>query len=161
MSKELRPQASTKSGKKVSRKFTKPNWRTFRFGEEEYALAVADENGVLVFRDAIFEEPFDRKERNEDCTNVYNNSTLKRKLEEWFDKYAPQAFKDNYTIDLLEAYEIFDWDQLPQECRNGKQLAVFKDWHNRVKGMKGQRRGYWWWTKTKTSYYGNAGQPSR
>ena len=127
------------------RDFTKPNWRTFHFGSEDYELATADENGVLVFRDAIFEAPFDR---SDDCTNVYDNSTLKKELEEWFDKNAPQVLKDNYTVDLLEDYEIFDEDQLPEEYRIGKQLAIFKDWHNRIKGVKGQRYSDWWWTKT-------------
>lgn len=145
MSEELRPSAFTKPSQKTSRDFAKPNWRTFRFGEEEYELATADENGVLVFKDAIFEAPFDR---SNDCTNVYDISTLKKELEVWFDRLAPQALKDNYTIDLLENYEIFDWDQLPEEYRIGKQLAIFKDWHNRIKGFKGQRYSTWWWTKT-------------
>ena len=127
------------------RDFTKPNWRTFHFGSEDYELATADENGVLVFRDAIFEAPFDR---SDDCTNVYDNSTLKKELEEWFDKNAPQVLKDNYTVDLLNDYEIFDEDQLPEEYRIGKQLAMFKDWPNRIKGVKGQRYSDWWWTKT-------------
>lgn len=138
-------QSKSSNDETTPRDFTKPNWRTFHFGSEDYELATADENGVLVFRDAIFEAPFDR---SDDCTNVYDNSTLKKELEEWFDKNAPQVLKDNYTVDLLNDYEIFDEDQLPEEYRIGKQLAIFKDWHNRIKGVKGQRYSDWWWTKT-------------
>jgi len=138
-------QSKSSNDETTPRDFTKPNWRTFSFGSEDYELATADENGVLVFRDAIFEAPFDR---SDDCTNVYDNSTLKKELEEWYDKNAPQVLKDNYTVDLLEDYEIFDEDQLPEEYRIGKQLAMFKDWHNRIKGVKGQRYSDWWWTKT-------------
>lgn len=138
-------QSKSSNDETTPRDFTKPNWKTFHFGSEDYELATADENGVLVFRDAIFEAPFDR---SDDCTNVYDNSTLKKELEEWFDKNAPQVLKDNYTVDLLNDYEIFDEDQLPEEYRIGKQLEMFKDWHNRIKGVKGQRYSDWWWTKT-------------
>lgn len=150
----LTDQSKSFSDETTPRDFTKPNWRTFHFGSEDYELATADENGVLVFRDAIFEAPFDR---SDDCTNVYDNSTLKKELEEWFDKNAPQVLKDNYTVDLLNDYEIFDEDQLPEEYRIGKQLAMFKDWHNRIKGVKGQRYSDWWWTKTAhRGYVGHA-----
>lgn len=138
-------QSKSSNDEATPRDFTKPDWKTFHFGDEDHELATADENGVLVFRDAIFEAPFDR---SDDCTNVYDNSTLKKELEEWFDKNAPQVLKDNYTVDLLNDYEIFDEDQLPEEYRIGKQLTIFKDWHNRIKGVKGERYSTWWWTKT-------------
>ena len=133
---------------KVQRDLTKPEWRTFHFKCGDLEIATADFNGVLVFRDAVFEAPFDDKEDWRQCTNVYDNSTLKKLLEKWWEENAPQVLKDNYTVDLLEDYEIFDTDQLPEEYRIGKQLTMFKDWHNRIKGLKGERYSTWWWTKT-------------
>jgi len=134
------------NNKKVSKPKIVSSPHEYKFNNgKTYQIDLADENGVLVFRDAVFEAPFDR---SDDCTNVYDNSTLKKELEEWFDKNAPQVLKDNYTVDLLNDYEIFDEDQLPEEYRIGKQLTIFKDWHNRIKGVKGARYSTWWWTKT-------------
>ena len=141
--------------KPVPRDFTKPEWRTFHFKDGDVEIACADENGVLVFRDAIFEAPFDDKDDWRECTNVYDNCTLKKLLEEWYDKNAPKVLKDNYIVDLFNDYEIFDPDQMSAEYRDGKQLAMFKDWHNRIKGLKGERYSTWWWTKT--AYRGYVG----
>ena len=142
------PESKPNPTKPVPRDFTKPEWRTFHFKDGDKEVACADENGVLVFRDAIFEAPFDDKDDWRKCTNVYENCTLKKLLEEWYEKNAPQVLKDNYTVDLLNDYEIFDPDQMSEEYRVGKQLAMFKDWHNRIKGLVGERYSTWWWTKT-------------
>ena len=141
-------QSKSSNDETTPRDFTKPEWRTFHFKDGDKEVACADENGVLVFRDAIFEAPFDDKEDWRKCTNVYENCTLKKLLEEWYEKNAPQVLKDNYTVDLLDDYEIFDPDQMSEEYRVGKQLAMFKDWHNRIKGLVGERYSTWWWTKT-------------
>lgn len=110
----------------------------FHFGKEEYELATADKNGVLVFRDAIFEAPFDDKKDWRDCTNDWENCTLKPLLLKWFEDNAPQILKDNYDVDLLSEEEIFGKNK----------LEMFKDWHNRIKGLKGKEYPTWWWTKT-------------
>ena len=135
--------------------YTKPNWISKKFKDGTYEIAQADENGVLVFRDAIFEKPFDDKEHWTKTTNVWEKSTLKKELEKWFNKNAPEKLKEKYDVDLLADYEIFDKDQLSKEYRIGKQLAMFKDWHNRIKGLKGDKYSTWWWTKT--AYRGSVG----
>lgn len=129
-----------------ARDFTKPEWRLFHFGKEEYELATADKNGVLVFRDAIFEAPFDDKEDWRDCTNDWEKCTLKPLLLKWFEDNAPQILKDNYDVDLLSEEEIFGENK----------LEMFKDWHNRIKGLKGEEHSTWWWTKTAYRGYVNS-----
>ena len=126
-----------------ARDFSKPEWRLFHFGKEEYELATADKNGVLVFRDAIFEAPFDDKEDWRDCTNDWEKCTLKPLLLKWFEDNAPQILKDNYDVDLLSEEEIFGENK----------LEMFKDWHNRIKGLKGEEHSTWWWTKTANRGY--------
>ena len=69
-------------------------------------------------------------------------------LEKWWEENAPQVLKDNYDVDLLNDYEIFDKEQMSEDYRIGNQLAMFRDWHNRIKGLKGGRYSTWWWTKT-------------
>lgn len=128
-------QSKSSDDETTPRDFTKPEWRLFHFGKEEYELATADKNGVLVFRDAIFEAPFDDKE---DCTNDWEKCTLKPLLLKWFEDNAPQILKDNYDVDLLSEEEIFGENK----------LEMFKDWHNRIKGLKGEEHSTWWWTKT-------------
>lgn len=128
-----------------ARDFSKPEWRLFHFGKEEYELATADKNGVLVFRDAIFEAPFDDKEDWRDCTNDWEKCTLKPLLLKWFEDNAPQILKDNYDVDLLSEEEIFGENK----------LEMFKDWHNRIKGLKGEEQSTWWWTKTAYRGYVN------
>ena len=137
-----------KSFEPVKRDFSKPEWHTYEFKDGNYEIATADENGVLVFRDAIFEAPFDDKDDWRKCTNDWNKCTLKPLLEKWWEENAPQVLKDNYDVDLLNDYEIFDKDQMSEDYRIGNQLAMFKDWHNRIKGLKGNRYSTWWWTKT-------------
>ena len=151
----LTPCEETKKGSAISepRDFSKPEWHSYHFKNGDYEIAIADENGVLVFRDAIFEAPFDDKDDRRKCTNDWNKCTLKPLLEKWWEENAPQVLKDNYDVDLLNDYEIFDKDQMSEDYRIGNQLAMFRDWHNRIKGLKGDRYSTWWWTKTANRGY--------
>lgn len=45
----------------------------------DYEIQVADDNGTLVFVDAIFESEFDDKENWSECTNKWEDCTLKKK----------------------------------------------------------------------------------
>ena len=106
---------------------------------ETYDIQLADKNGILVFVDAICEIPFDDKENWRDCTNDYEHSTIKQFLEKWWEENAPDLLKSSYRIDLLESDQVIDSDRT---------LELFKNWHNRVKGLKGKKYSTWWWTKT-------------
>ena len=106
---------------------------------ETYDIQFADNNGVLVFVDAIFEAPFDDKEDWTKCTNNWDKCTLKPLLEKWWNDNAPDELKNHYKIDLLESEHIFP---------SSKQLEIFKNWKNRIKGLKGNDCATWWWTKT-------------
>ena len=106
---------------------------------ETYDIQLADKNGILVFVDAICEIPFDDKEDWRDCTNNYEQSTIKQFLEKWWEENAPDSLKSSYRIDLLESDQVIDSDRT---------LELFKNWHNRVKGLKGKKYSTWWWTKT-------------
>lgn len=106
---------------------------------EIYDIQLADKNGILVFVDAICELPFDDKESWQECTNKYDECALKKYLEKWWEENAPELLKSNYRIDLLESDQVIDSDRT---------LELFKNWHNRVKGLKGKKYSTWWWTKT-------------
>ena len=105
---------------------------------ETYDIQLADKNGILVFMDAICELPFDDKENWQECTNKYDECTLKKYLEKWWEENAPELLKSSYRIDLLESDQVV----------GDNPLEIFKNWHNRVKGLKGSDRSTWWWTKS-------------
>lgn len=113
---------------------------------ETYDIQFADNNGVLVFVDAIFEAPFDDKEDWTKCTNNWDKCTLKPLLEKWWNDNAPDELKNHYKIDLSESEHIFP---------SNKQLEIFKNWKNRIKGLKGNDYATWWWTKTPIPTYAN------
>lgn len=109
---------------------------------ETYDIQLADKNGILVFVDAICELPFDDKENWQECTNKYDECTLKKYLEKWWEENAPELLKSNYRIDLLESDQVV----------GDNPLEIFKNWHNRVKGFKGSDHSTWWWTKSPTPW---------
>lgn len=132
------------------RDFSNPVWRKFHFKNgKDYKLALAGENGILVFRDSIFEAPFDDKENWNDCTNDYEKCTLKALLVKWWEDNAPQVLKDNYTITIPEAYNILPDDMLPSDLRGkGQQWEIYKNWRNRICGHHEEQRSTWYWTKS-------------
>ena len=145
-SEDSAPTIAPKGEPKLFGTYQHPIYDKYIFNNgEEYEIAKADDNGVLVFRDAVFESEFDDSDK---CTNVWEKCSLKKKLEKWFKENAPKELQDKYSVDLLADYEIFDKEQLSEEYIIGEQLDMFKDWHNRVKGVKGQNWSTWWWTKT-------------
>ena len=133
------------------RDFSKPIWRKFHFKNgKDYELALANDDGVLVFRDSIFEAPFDDKDDWDNCTNEWEKCTLKEVLEKWWEENAPQVLKDNYKITIPEAYNIFLDELLPQDLKGKNQhWEIYKDWRNRIFGHHEQPRSTWVWTKTK------------
>ena len=137
------------------RDFSKPIWRKFHFKNgKDYELALANDDGVLVFRDSIFEAPFDDKDDWNKCTNEWEKCTLKEVLEKWWEENAPQVLKDNYTITIPEAYNIFPDELLPQDLKGKNQhWEIYKDWRNRIFGHHEQPRSTWVWTKTKHPSY--------
>ena len=152
-SEDSAPTIAPKGEPKLFGTYQHPIYDKYIFNNgEEYEIAKADDNGVLVFRDAVFESEFDDSDK---CTNVWEKCSLKKKLEKWFKENAPKELQDKYSVDLLADYEIFDKEQLSEEYIIGEQLDMFKDWHNRVKGVKGQNWSTWWWTKTAYRGYVN------
>ena len=137
------------------RDFSNPVWRKFHFKNgKDYELALAGENGILVFRDSIFEAPFDDKDNWDDCTNDYEKCTLKVLLEKWWEDNAPQVLKDNYTITLPEAYNILPDEMLPSDLKGkGQQWEIYKNWRNRICGHHEEQRPTWYWTKSNHPSY--------
>lgn len=118
---------------------------------KEYEIAKADKNGTLIFKEAIFEAPYD-----EDNCNKWETSSLKRKLEDWWDKFAPEELKANYDVTILYLEEILPDSLLPDWLRGkGEQLEIFKDIKERVKNLKGEETLTWYWTKTSHRSNGN------
>lgn len=143
------------SDETTPRDFSNPIWRKFHFKNgKDYELALANDDGVLVFRDSIFEAPFDDKDDWDKCTNEWEKCSLKPLLEKWWEENAPQVLKDNYKITIPEAYNIFPDELLPQDLKGKNQhWEIYKDWRNRIFGHHEQPRSTWVWTKTKHPSY--------
>ena len=121
---------------------------------ERYGIEEAGRDGVLVFKDAIFKASFD-----EDWSNDYGKSSIKEKLEKWWDEYAPDELREAYDVSLLSAEEVYSQEELDEWHRGLKstQLPLFaNDWKARIKRIKGKRTSCWWWLRTPyPSYSGN------
>lgn len=133
------------------RDFSKPIWKKYHFKNgKDYELALAGENGILVFRDSIFEAPFDDKDDWDKATNEWEKCSLKPLLEKWWEENAPDILKDNYKITIPEAYNIFPDELLPQDLKGKNQhWEIYKDWRNRLFGHHERPETTWVWTKTK------------
>lgn len=132
------------------------DYNTYHFNNgEDYDIALADNNGTLIFKEAIFEAPFDDKVRWQDCTNDWNNCTLKPLIEKWWDENAPTELKEHYRPTILALEEILPDCELPDWLKGqNKQLAIFKNIKERVKNLKGEEHLTWYWTRT--AYRGHA-----
>ena len=126
------------------------DYNTYHFNNgEDYDIALADNNGTLIFKEAIFEAPFDDKARWEVCTNDWNKCTLKPLIEKWWDENAPAELKEHYRPTILALEEILPDCELPDWLKGqNKQLAIFKNIKERVKNLKGEEHLTWYWTRT-------------
>lgn len=126
------------------------DYNTYHFNNgEDYDIALADNNGTLIFKEAIFEAPFDDKARWQDCTNDWNKCTLKPLIEKWWDENAPAELKERYYPTILTLEEILPDCELPGWLKGqNKQLAIFKNIKERVKNLKGKEHLTWYWTRT-------------
>ena len=133
------------------RDFSKPIWKKYHFKNgKDYELALAGENGILVFRDSIFSAPFDEQEDWDKATNEWEKCSLKPLLEKWWEENAPDVLKDNYKITIPEAYNIFPDELLPQDLKGkNQQWEIYKDWRNRLFGHHERPETTWVWTKSK------------
>jgi len=133
------------------RDFSNPVWRKFHFKNgKDYELALAGENGILVFRDSIFSAPFDEQEDWDKATNEWEKCSLKPLLEKWWEENAPDVLKDNYKITIPEAYNIFPDELLPQDLKGKNQhWEIYKNWRNRLFGHHERPETTWVWTKSK------------
>lgn len=137
------------------RDFSNPVWRKFHFKNgKDYELALAGENGILVFRDSIFSAPFDEQEDWDKATNEWEKCSLKPLLEKWWEENAPDVLKDNYKITIPEAYNIFPDELLSQDLKGkNQQWEIYKDWRNRLFGHHERPETTWVWTKSKHPSY--------
>lgn len=140
---------------KTPRDFSKPIWKKYHFKNgKDYELALAGENGILVFRDSIFSAPFDEQEDWDKATNEWEKCSLKPLLEKWWEENAPDVLKDNYKITIPEAYNIFPDELLPQDLKGkNQQWEIYKDWRNRLFGHHERPETTWVWTKSKHPSY--------
>lgn len=131
------------------------NWKKYLFKNgKEYELTVANKDGVLVFRNSIFEEQFDNKEDWTKCTNEYEKCSLKGILEKWWDENAPDELKEKYSITLPEAYNILPDNMLSDDLKGkNEHWDIFKDWRNRIFGHHEKEHSTWIWTKTPCPYH--------
>lgn len=117
-----------------------------------YELEDAGRDGILVFKDAIFEGPFDE----DGDTNVWERCSLKKHLESWWDENASAAFKEEYDISILSREEVFDQEELDwffsigrQEPPKSNQLPLFaKDWKARIKRLPDGKTSCYWWLRS-------------
>lgn len=129
---------------------TKSIWKKYLFKNgKEYEIAVANSSGTLVFKNSIFQAPFDDKEDYRDCFNDYDKCTLKPLLEKWWEENAPDELKAKYRITIPEIYNILPDSELPTGLKGKNQLwDIYKDWRNRIFGHHEQNRPDWIWTRT-------------
>lgn len=127
-------------------------YKTYHFDNgKDYDIALADDNGTLIFKEAVFRAPFDDKADWRDYTNDWNKCTLKPFIEKWWDKNAPVELKDHYNPTILALEEILPDCELPDWLKGqNKQLAIFKNIKERVKNLKGEEHLCWYWTRTAT-----------
>ncbi len=131
-------------------------WKKYLFKNgKEYEIAVANSSGTLVFRNSIFQAPFDDKEDYRDCFNDYEKCTLKPLLEKWWEENAPDELKAKYRITIPEIYNILPDSELPIDLQGKNQLwDIYKDWRNRIFGHHAANRSDWVWTRTAFRSYG-------
>ena len=96
-----------------------------------YEIEEAGRDGILVFKDIAFQTEFDREGLHHDCGNDWETSALKKYLEDWWDKNAPEELKDKYDVGILSAEDVFDQETLDGFFGKGKtksnQLPLFKN----------------------------------
>ena len=119
-----------------------------------YVFEPAGDGKTYVSKDVVFDSAF-----NKNGANVYEGSDVQKALNEWFAENASEKIRGRYDIDLLSMTEIFGktqedgskkfWQDEPY-----KRLPIFEDWHNRIKGRKGENHPAWWLTKS--PYSGHA-----
>lgn len=124
----------------------------------KHILDDAGRNGILVFRDAISEAPFDDKS---DYSGDYSKSTVKALIEKWWEDNASNELKAKYDVALLSAEEVFSQEELDayydgsgKKAPKSIQLPLFaNDWRNKCKNLFGKKYGTWWWLRTQSPWY--------
>ena len=117
-----------------------------------YELEDAGRDGILVFKDAIFKAPFDE---NGD-TNVWEECSLKKRLESWWEENAPDVLKAKYGVSMLSIEEVFDQEEIDwffsesgKKKPESNQLPLFaKDWKARIKRLPGGKASCYWWLRS-------------
>lgn len=124
----------------------------------KHILDDAGRNGILVFRDAIAEAPFDDKS---DYSGDYSKSTVKALIEKWWEDNAPNELKAKYDAALLSAEEVFSQEELDayydgsgKKAPKSIQLPLFaNDWRNKCKNLSRKKYGTWWWLRTQSPWH--------
>ena len=107
---------------------------------------------TFVSKDVIFMHEFNKNTEKKNA-NFYKGSDMQKAVNKWFDENAPQDVKDQYEPDLLTMTEIFgevQEDGEPKFWPNEpyKRLPLFRDWRNRIKGLKDSTYPSVWATKS-------------
>ena len=63
------------------------------------------------------------------------------------EKYGEQI-KELFNVDVVIPTKPFPRIKLEELYKELEKEYGFKNWHNRVKGLKGKKYSTWWWTKT-------------
>lgn len=114
-----------------------------------YELEDAGRDGILVFKDVIFKAPFDKG----GYTNVWETCSLKKRIESWWKKNAPDVLKEKYDVSMLSMEEVCDKKEIDRlfygsiwKSPKSNQLPLFaKDWKARIKRLPdGKPCDYWW-----------------
>lgn len=76
-------------------------WEKYHFKNgKDYELALANSDGVLIFKDSISSDKFDEKGNWDKSINNWEKCSLKRSLEKWWEENAPDVLKNNYKITI-------------------------------------------------------------
>ncbi|MDE7329683.1 MAG: YgdI/YgdR family lipoprotein [Clostridia bacterium] len=140
---------------------------------EQYAVQVTDRKDglMLSFKDLYGHEdgggmPInseeDYKRKYEDCDlRKWLNSEFLNLLPDDLVKHIVPAeiVSDGKTLKdkifIPSEIEVFGKDEYGR-CREGEQLELYADWHNRISGYVDGQYGRWWWLRTKSKAGGSS-----
>lgn len=139
---------------------------------EQYAVQVTHRKGglMLSFKDLYGNEENGGKAINEqkDYERNYEDCDVRKWLNSEFLTLLPddlvkhivpaeiasnsKVLKDKVFIP--SEMEVFGKDEYGN-CKEGEQLELYADWHNRISGYADGQYGRWWWLRTKSKAGGS------
>lgn len=139
---------------------------------EPYAVQVTNRKGglMLSFKELYGDNENGGRAINEskDYERNYEDSDIRKWLNSEFLSLLPDNLVKhivpaeiasngktlNDKVFIPSEIEVFGKDEYGN-CKEGKQLELYEDWHNRIAGYADGQYGRWWWLRTKSKAGGS------